>query len=52
MLREGLRQVVPRPAVFRALARVGLVLRPFTGTGREQNCLLKHGRLNRVTTAP
>ncbi|EFI9535003.1 glycolate oxidase subunit GlcF [Escherichia coli] len=29
MLREGLRQVVPRPAVFRALTQVGLVLRPF-----------------------
>lgn len=29
ILREGLRQVVPRPAVFRALTQVGLVLRPF-----------------------
>lgn len=29
ILREGLRQLVPRPAVFRALTQVGLVLRPF-----------------------
>ncbi len=37
MLREGLRRVVPRPAVFRALTQVGLVLRPFfTGTGQSK----------------
>ncbi|XNM60055.1 hypothetical protein ACLK1T_17610 [Escherichia coli] len=36
-----MRQVVPRPAVFRALTQVGLVLRPFCGNGWEQNCLLK-----------
>lgn len=37
ILREGLRQVVPRPAVFRALTQVGLVLRPvFTGTGQSK----------------
>ncbi len=50
MLREGLRQVVPRPAVFRALTQVGLVLRPFLPeqvsdrfyrNRSEQNCLLK-----------
>ena len=36
MLREGLRQVVPRPAVFRALTQVGLVLRPFLPVTRSR----------------
>ncbi|STJ78643.1 glycolate oxidase iron-sulfur subunit [Escherichia coli] len=36
MLREGLRQVVPRPAVFRALTQVGLVLRRFCRNRSEQ----------------
>ena len=33
--------VVPRPAVFRALTQVGLVLRPFYRNRSEQNRLLK-----------
>ena len=41
MLREGLRQVVPRPAVFRALTQVGWCCDRFYRNRSEQNCLLK-----------